>query len=477
MSVSARQLIGSIQTRLSEEQCVKLHNACLRILEQTGVILHDEEAITLICKAGAKLGEDSHVRIPSQLVEDAIVVAPKNATLYDQSGAPAMPIEDGRSYFGPGSDCLNILDHQDKKRRLAVLQDVINGVLVCDSLEHIDFLMSMFIPSDVHADTANIYQMEAMLTYSNKPIVFVAYDIESCKDVVSMAEVVGGGHSKLTNKPFVASYINATSGLNHNKEALQKLLFLADQGIPAFYIPGAMAGTAAPVTVAGSTVIRMAGGLVGLVLAQLKREGSTVFIPGWAGLPMDMRTTVQSYFGPEHLGVTQALSHYYGLPMFAMGGASDANTVDQQAAIESSLMLMYEALVGSHIVHNLGFIESGLSGSLVQLVICNEVLDWVKRALSPVDITDETLALDVINHVGPSGHYLETEHTLENYRQHWYSNLFNRERYEKWIEGGGTTLAERAAARVDEILTSHKPKSLSLGTRKSLRSIIEGTKK
>jgi trimethylamine--corrinoid protein Co-methyltransferase len=315
--------------------------------------------------------------------------------------------------------------------------------------------------------------MEAMLNNTTKPVVFVTYEMSGCIDAVKMAEVVAGGATALAEKPFIACYINPTTGLRHNKEALQKLLFMAEKGIPLIYIPGATAGTAGPVTVAGSNAMRLAGALAGLVIAQLKREGTPVFIPGWGALALDMRTTVQIYTGPDHQGVAQAMAHYLDLPMLALGGATDAKLVDQQAGIEAALTLMLDAVVGSHLVHDIGYLESGLSGSLAQIVICDEILTWVKRALYPVEITSETLALELMHDTGPDGQYLDKKHTVRHFREQWHPLLFERDNYTGWVKKGSKTLAERAAERVNEILTTHKPEPLPEMVKERLRAIVE----
>jgi trimethylamine--corrinoid protein Co-methyltransferase len=467
------ELSNSYFTRLTKDQQDRMKAACLEILERTGVRLYNQEALELLQRSGVKIEDGNRVRIPAQLVEKAIGLAPTGVTLYNRLGAPVMPVEGYRSFFGPGSDCLHVIDHRTGDRRDPILRDVIEGTVLCDGLENIDFLMSLFLPVDVNRYTADRYQMEAMLCNSTKPIIFVTYEMSGCIDAVKMAEVVAGGSKALVEKPFVACYINATTGLRHNEEALQKLLFLAEKGLPFFYIPGAMAGTAGPVTVAGSTAIRLAGALAGLVIAQLKHEGAPVFLPGWGALAMDMRTTVQSYTGPDHQGVTQAMAHYLNLPMLAMGGVTDAKLVDQQAGIEAALTLLYNAVVGSQIVHDIGYLESGLSGSLAQIVICDEIITWIKRALHPVEISDETLALELINETGPDGQYLNKKHTLRHFREQWHPLLFERNNYEGWVKRGSKSLVERSAERVNEILDTHKPEQLPQKVKEQLRTIVE----
>jgi trimethylamine--corrinoid protein Co-methyltransferase len=459
-------------SRLTDGQTAQMHKACLEILERTGVQLYEQEAVDLLRNAGCTVEDGNLVRIPSRLVEQAIASAPKEITLYDRNQQPAMPIAGYVSFFGPGSDCLNIIDHRTNERRKPVLADVVDGITICDALENIDFVMSLVLPSDVNQELADRYQMEVMLTRTTKPIVFVTYEMDGCVDAVEMAEAAAGGAAALREKPFIACYINVTTGLRHNQDALQKLLYLAEKGLPSFYIPGAQAGTAGPVTLAGSTIMRYAGALAGLVIAQLKNEGAPVFMPGWGALPLDMRTTVQSYTGPDHQGVLQSLNHYHGLPMFANGGSTDSKIVDQQAALEACLTMFHNAIVGSHVVHDVGYLESGMTYSLAQLVICNEALTWIKRSLCPIVVNEETLAVDLIDEQGPDGQYIDSDHTFEHFREHWYPELLSRSDYPNWA-AASQTLVEQAAAKVDAILAEHQPSGLPEDVAAAIRGIVQ----
>jgi trimethylamine--corrinoid protein Co-methyltransferase len=287
-----------------------------------------------------------------------------------------------------------------------------------------------------------------------------------------MAEAVAGGPDALRLNPFVACYINVTTGLRHNEEALQKLLYLADKGLPALYIPVAQGGTTAPVTVAGCQVIWNVGALVGLVISQLKREGTPFVMAGWGAYSLDMRTLVKPYAGPDFRGVAQAMAHHYGLPMFALGGCSDSKCVDQQAGIEAALTLMVTALTGGHIVHDLGYLESGLCYSLAQLVICDEIVGWLAHCLRGVDTSEEALAVDLIHEMGPDGQYLDSEHTLKHFRDRWHPTLIDRQNYDNWQAQGSKTLAQRAAERVDEILAEHQVQPLPDDVAQKVKAIV-----
>jgi trimethylamine--corrinoid protein Co-methyltransferase len=458
--------------RLSVEQCDKLHHASLEILSRTGVRLHLPEAVDLLRSAGASVEDGNRVRIPAALVEQALRSVPQQVTLYDRHGKEALFLEDRRCYYGPGSDCLFIVDHRSDQRRHAVLHDVVEGVRVCDALPHIDFVMSMFLPSDIDAEISDLHQMAVMLHNTTKPIIFVTNEFEGCVKAVAMAEAVAGGAESLQTAPFVACYVNVTSGLRHNEEALQKLLFLAEKGLPALYIPLVTAGMSGPVTLPGSMAALNAGTLTGVVLSQLKREGAPVVVPGSGLVIIDMRTMVTPYCSPDGKGMTHAVGQHYNLPVFGLGGASESKLVDQQAAAEAALTLMVETLNGANLIHDLGYLESGLSGSLAQLVICNEIVSWLEHFVAPVEIDDDTLALDLVDQLCPEGTYIEHRHTLRHFREHWYPDLFERGNYDQWRKAGGQSLGERAAARVEAILAEHTPEPLTETASQAIAAVL-----
>ena len=243
-------------------------------------------------KAGAK-AEGQRVRIPEHMVTKALASAPKKLTLYDRKGGPVIRAWGYNSYFGGGSDCLNVLDHRTGERRRAVLQDVIDAVTLMDALPHLDFIMSAFLPSDVSERVYPQYQMEVMLTKSNKPIVFVTPDFETCVACVEMAEIAAGGEEAFRARPFAVCYINVTSGMVANQDSLKKCIYFAEKGLPQLYIPLNAAGVNSPATTAGCMATMNAGTLLGVVLSQLVREGSQLrYLVG-----TEARTTCKRWLG------------------------------------------------------------------------------------------------------------------------------------------------------------------------------------
>jgi trimethylamine--corrinoid protein Co-methyltransferase len=458
--------------RLGREQAQKIHEASLEILERFGARLHYPPAVELLRRGGAEVGDGNLVRIPAGMVERALATVPKRVVLYNRHGEPVMPLEGQRCFYGPGSDCMHLIDHRTGERRKPLLKDVVEGTTVCDALPKIDFVMSMVLPADVDQAAADVYQMEAMLAHTTKPVINVSYELKGLIAAVEMAEVVAGGKEALQQHPLLTSYINVVSGVNHNREALEKVLYLSGRGLPALYIPASTGGVTSPMTPAGAVALDNAGVLLGLVLSQMKREGAPYIMTGMQPSPMDMRTMVTPYTDPER-GLFQAMAHLYGLPAFGWGGVSDSKAVDQQAAAEAALTLLAESLVGGNLIHDLGYLESGLTFSLPQLVICEEIVGWIRAFLKGVEVSEETLALEVIGQTGPEGHYLNKEHTRRHFREAWYPRLFDHQDYKTWKDRGGKTLGERAAERVEEILKEHKPEPLPDDVRGELRKIVD----
>jgi trimethylamine--corrinoid protein Co-methyltransferase len=464
---------GSAFKRLSEGQAQKLHFAGMEILDRTGVRLHHQPAINLLKKAGARVTEGTRVRISPKMVERALNTVPKQITLFNRHGKPAIQLGGQCTYYGTGSDCLNIIDHRTGERRKPILNDIVDGMILCDALPNIDFVMCMFLPVDVPVQYADRYQMSAMLNTTIKPIVYVTTDMAGCTDAVEMAEVVAGSITGLQERPLAACYINVTNAMQHNKEALQKLLYLSGKGLPAAYIPVALGGITAPITLAGNMALWHAGCMVGLVLSQLKREGAPFITSGWGASALDMRTVTSPYTEPEKQFIAQELAHTLNLPMFAFGGFSDAKICDQQAGIEAALTLFSNTLAGSHLVHDLGYLESGLTGSLVLLAICDELISWIRTSQAEVEINSDTLALDLIDQIGPDGNFLSSNHTLNNFRTRWYPTLIERQNYQAWLKNGGQDLNQRATARVNQLLADHCPEPLPEDIQIALKKIIQ----
>ncbi len=463
---------------LSESQKEAIHSATLELLRRTGVDVLVPEVRDLLKKAGCWM-DGERVRIPSHLIEWAIRTAPTRVVLCDRDGNPAMELEGRKGYYGTGSDTPFVIDAYTGERRQAVLGDIANVAKLIDALEHLDFLMCMGIASDVTEQLSDLYHFREMLHNTTKPIIYTAWSRANLEDIVEMAEAVAGGPEALRRSPFMALYSEPISPLTHAQESCEKLLFLAGKGLPVVYTPGMMVGATAPVTIAGAVVQANAEQLSGLLITQLIREGAPMIGAGGI-LFMEMSQGLISYAAPEFmLGNTAfaEMNHYYGIPIFAFSGCSDAKLFDQQAAAEGAIWMMLTALGGGNLIHDVGYIESGITASYDQIVAMDEVAGLVKRFTGGMEINEETIALDVIDQVGPGGHYLEHEHTYQHFRKNWVPKLFDRASREQWEAEGQLTMGDRVNAKVQEIFETYQPKPLNKDAAEALDKVIQKAEK
>jgi trimethylamine--corrinoid protein Co-methyltransferase len=378
-----------------------------------------------------------------------------------------------RSYFGPGSDCLHIYDLDTGEHRKAVLDDVVNGVRLVDASPNLDFVMSMFLPSDVPEDYYERRQMATMLQESTKPIVFVGVDANSTIYAIKMAEMVAGDEDQLQRYPFILNYVNTVSPFYHNQESVQRLLYAAERNLPTVYAPGNSRGITAPFTIAGSLALGNAGHLGGLVLSQLKREGSPFLRSQPVGTSLDMNSMVSIYGAPDSGPYGWDLAHHYDIPTFGAAGCSDAKVFDAQAAAEASLTLFETTISGVNLIHDVGYLDCAMTGSLEFVYFNNEIIGWLRQYLRKLEINEETLALDLIHEIGPDGNFLEAKHTVKHVREDWRPTLLDRLDYHRWADQGGRTVQERANEKVKEIIKEHHAEPLPADVVQKLNQFAE----
>lgn len=459
---------------LTEQQKEEIHSASLEILWRTGTRMYSSEALELLRHAGADVSDGNLVRIPPHLVEWALRTAPPRVILANRNGERAVVLEGHRTYYGTGSDCPNILDHETGERRLYKKADIELGIRLCDALPNLDFVMSMGLASDVPIATSDRHQFEAMVLNTVKPIVFTAHDLGGIRDIAAMAAAAVGGADELRRNPTLILYAEPTTPLVHTRDSVDKLLFMAENNLPVLYAPGMLRGGTAPVTLAACLALANAESLTGLLISQLKREGAPLVLGGGA-LVMDMRTMVSSYGAPELQLAGAALAemaHFYGLPRFSSAGASDSKVVDQQAVIEGTISILMQALAGSNLVHDVGFLECGLTSSYEMLVTMDEVIAMAKQIIKGVDINDETLALDVIHKVGPGGTFVAESHTAKHFRGVWFPKLLNRQNFDTWAADGHLTLGDRARQKVRDLLATHRPEPVPAAALEQIQGIV-----
>ena len=378
-------------------------------------------------------------------------------------------------YYGTAATPPQFHDPQTGERRPFTAQDVANCTRVADALPHLDYCMAFGLIQDVPAATYDRHEFLAVAANTTKPLVLMPVDVAGLADIHRMASLIVGGEDELRRSPLVAMYAEPVSPLVLGRDAVEKLLFAAERFMPIVFSPGIMSGATAPATLAGTLAQGLAEGLAGLVIAQLKQPGVPVIIGGVMTI-MDMATTVFTYGSPELSLLSSAATdvlRWLGLPVFSTGGCSDAKCFDQQAAAESAFSLLMAGLSGGHLIHDVGFLESAIGGSLELLVASDEIIGMVRRVVHGITVDADSLAPDLIDRVGPGGHFLDQEHTLRHFRREfWFPQLMDRQRWELWHRQGEQTLGERARARARQLLRDHVPEPLPDSVLAELRQIV-----
>lgn len=475
MITNEKLIKGGFYEYLSEQDLNKIHLASLEILERTGVLVWDDEALQLLKDAGAYV-DDHRVRIPTWLVEKALSTAPSRIPFCNVDGSRVIQLYRDNVCFGLGTDLPVFTDPYTGEIRSTVLKDVENVAKVAQEAKNIDFVASLGLASDVDNQVVDLYHLKTIRSYCNKPNWVTATDYGNMKALIDMAAINAGGYEELRRRPTIGLYGEPVTPLTNSKEATQKLLLCAEYGIPVTWASGIMGGATGPVTLAGTLALGNAEGLSGLVIHQLKNPGAP-FIYGNVASIMDMKTSISCYGGPElpmmHMAVGQ-LGRFYDLPSYGTGGCTDSNVLDAQTGMEYMYSNMCAALSGTNLVHDNAYLGSGLLGSLESILFSSEVIGCIKRMQDGIEINDETLCLDLIDQVGPGGQYVDKKHTFKNFKKEaWFPEYLNRNQYQQWTIEGKRNVKEKINDAVIEIIEADRNPILNEETIKAYDEIIQ----
>ena len=450
---------------LSEDQCKEIYLAALDVLRRTGLVIYHDEALEILKENGA-LVEGNRAYIPPFMVERARAAAPSRFTVYSREGdrSKNLEISPNRVNYGPSATATHTLDPRTGERRMYVRHDAAETARVCDALPNIDYAASMGTISDVKADLADVYEFAEMIANTGKPIMGWSYTLDGCRDVHQIAVAVAGGEEEFVRRPNYFVFCEPMPPLRCSEEAVDKILYLSRHRVPFIFAPVQMSGGSTPATMAGGVVLSIADSLLGLILSQILNPGTPYAIGGTNSV-LDMKTGLMAYGAPELsllCGATAEVARFMGLPHWSTAGVSDAKTDDNQAALEGAISILFAGLCGADLIHNVGFLETCMTGSLRYLVMMDETIGWVKRVLRGIDVSPETLAVDVIDRVGPGGHFVSEEHTLKHFKtESWYPTLMDRRHREEWENAGAKTMADRAQEKLNRILDAHRPTPLA----------------
>jgi trimethylamine--corrinoid protein Co-methyltransferase len=453
-----------------DDACRRVHEASLTLLARTGVDMKDEHAREL-CAAAGSVVDGRRVRFPEELVRQALASAPRAWTLRPRGGETApLELRDGAGYFGSGPDCLYVSDPETGERRRALLADVEAAARVAEALPNVDFVMSMALPDDVANEVVDVTQFAAMLRGTRKPIVVSSpFGGETLYTMREMAAACGEAGS-------FACLAMSSPPLQLDDVCCTKALACADLDIPLVLAPSVSAGAQGPASLSACVAVANAEVLAGLVVHQLGKAGAP-FVMGVGTGVMNMQHAVEVYNSPGVFLGNQAqldLIRWYGLPSWHYAGHSDSKTLDEQWALELGVATIMGALSRATLLHDVGYLESGLQSALEGLVLGDEVAGYARALLDELPVDDEALAIAEVEAIGPGGNHLGTKMTRRHFRDFWRASLTDQSTYDRWSAGGGQTLLERVRVRVAEILAADPPFALDDETSRRIDALAAG---
>lgn len=468
---------GSLKI-LSEAEIERLHQAALSLLWDPGVHSESSLFLDIFARSGAEVDRDSRIiRLPAEMVESAIASAPSSFVLHGRhDDANSLLLEPGRVYYGMGGTSEPLFfDYQLGHARQPTKQDMISSTRLGQALPNIDFVQTLCMAGDYPTGQIFFHDFDAIFRNTSKPTVINILERPFTQHLLEMAAAASGGEDVLRQSPSVMGIVTPVSPL---KVAVMNegLIDAVQAGVPVLYSPGPLMGATAPATVAGTTVLTLAEVLFGVVLTQLIRPGAPVVLKPDTDV-FDMRTTQVTYGSPEqNLGKVAVIqmAHRYGIPIYGLGGGVEAKFPDAEAASEAAMEMLLNGLAGMTLSQSLGTLAFGMYGSQEMAVICDEIVNSIRRVLDGIAINDDTLALDVIREVGHGGSFLQHDHTLQHFRREMYfPRLFKRQSLDEWVAAGAKQAHQVAHEKVEEILGQAGPVPLPVSADRALEDALQ----
>lgn len=456
-----------------------LHYATLEVLWDVGVKVDSNEALEIFHSGGARVERKEDygiVKFPNYIIEDSIRWAPRVVLFYARDPMNDYVAESKRVGFSTFGECIQIIDPDTKEIRPTTKNDLAGATLVCDYLNEIVIVERAMGSLDQIPETQTLHNYEAMVANTSKHCILGFGSGANAKKIIEMATICAGGMENFKKRPIVTAFVCPSSPLVLVEACCEVVIECARSGMGIAIIPMGLSGATSTATIAGTLVTHNAEVLSTLALAQLTARGTPCIYSSCTTI-MDLRTAAAAVGAPEY-GIFSAglakLAQYYKLPSWVGGGHSDSKTPDAQAAYESGLTATVSALAGANIVYGAGGLESGLTFDYAKLIMDAEQLRRINKVLEGIDITDETIALDVIKEVGPGGEFTSHDHTYTHMRKMSQFQLFDRRNRYAWMKKtGGRDITERAYEQAKYILENHKPAPLPEGADQAMRAVVE----
>lgn len=441
---------------LSPGDIALIHESSLNVLDNVGLIVESQRVLDILAEGGCAVDREKKlVKFPREVVERCLKLPPARIPLYDRDGNPALTLGDGGRYCASGHNAVFMVEDDSGNRRNSTVEDVERFAIVSDALSEVDIVGVPVMPQDTRPETTLLHAIRAILENTKKPVFF-----SSESDLINRAAIEMGkavlGRDSLAGCGNLISQLSTTSPLYWEKGAAEALYTVAKEGVPVAFLPQPITGVTAPYTLAGILTVHNAEVLSGIVITQLVNPGTPViYAAAWTTYEMKQLNVLIGRPESSLLRVAGAqMARHYHIPSHTTAPDSDANCQDEQSAWEKMLSLLAGLGGANDLIVNLGMFGTGMSVSLEQLVLDNELCRIVRRFLRGIDVNPETVALETIAHAGPRGNYLMEDHTVMNLRsgEHAELAISNAAAFEKWRAAGSPDAVMNARRKAGQIL-------------------------
>ena len=462
---------------LSPAELERIHEATLEILEDVGIRFPSDKALAILEQNGCEVDRATQVALlPRKVVMEAVARAPREYTLAGRDADADMLIDGKHCYLSNDGSGVFVFDHKTGEKRPSTKADAATSARFVDALPNLSYYWGPVVTSqDVPPATKALHDAEAVFTNTSKHFQTVTTVGEKpARYVVEMAAAIVGGVDELRRRPILSFMQCAVDPLGHDGPNLEANLVAAEHGLASGFMPMPLAAGTGPATLAGNLVVQNAEALSGVVLLQLAFPGVPCFFAG-APSVIDLKTGGYTGGSPEDYLLANAstqLAHFYGIPM-AMGTmATGAKEPDWQAAIDDSLSTFASVMSSADMMNGAGLLNGSKILSYPHMVMETEIYSIVQKVAGGIEVTDETLALDVIRKVGPNGTYLSEKHTRRHMKEIWRPSVWDRKPYDTWLREGKKGALHKATEIADDILANYKPEPLPDDVVRELRAIV-----
>ena len=456
--------------RHSDAYLDRFVEAAMQVLERTGVRVLSDRAVAVFREHGAGYdAERQIVCLGEDLMRGALASAPRTFTLGSRDGTCDLNLASGDTYMTADGCGTEVIDWRTGVRRGSTKVDLSDATRLLDYVSSIAYWWPTISAGDC-GRTAQLHELDAGWNNTVKHLQGMVQGQRDAYYAVEMATVISGGAAELRRRPPLSDLTFAVSPLIIDRDGADAALVFAEAGVPVVLGSAASGGTTAPATAAGAMVQSLAEVLALVVLVQLAHPGAPVFgypIPGSA----DPRT---GQLGLSLDGRDPALSvdlvHHLGLPsQHGVGGGSGTELPGTWAeAAQGGSSLTMAAWSGSELTVGLGLTNDGMLWSAEDLILDDQLYHEARYTVMDVVVDDEELALDVIDAVGPGGHFLGHAHTRKHMRENFVRGLAG----EPCASGGRCDPVEVARQRARDILEHYEPEPLEEAQAAGLRRIL-----